>query len=165
MCIILKFTLRRYVIFTNTNTSWLQKKQKTKKPNKQKQNKQKFLKHKNRRPMGHNARISTLCLIENNKTIWIYNVSLRGIDKRNLCRLLLIPMHEELHTFTVHKNNMFKRKISLFKTYVKRWPHIVALSWPEVHHLHDFKIKIAWRYIVEWCVRFDFKNCIIVLTS
>lgn len=78
--------------------------------------------------MGHNARMSTLCFIENSKTIWIYNVSLKGIDKRNPCRLLLIPMHEELHTFIVHKNNMFKRKISLFKTYVKRWPHIVALS-------------------------------------
>lgn len=77
--------------------------------------------------MGHNARMSTLCFIENSKTILIYNVSLRGIDKRNLYRLL-IPMHEELHTFIVHKNNMFKRKISLFKTYVKRWPHIVALS-------------------------------------
>lgn len=77
--------------------------------------------------MDHNARMNTLCFIENNKTIWIYNVSLRGIDKRNLYRLL-IPMHEELHTFTAQKNNMFKRKISLFKTYVKRWPHIVALS-------------------------------------
>lgn len=81
---------------------------KSPKTNKQKQNKQKFKKHKNRRPMDHNARMSTLCFIENNKTIWIYNLSLRGINKRNLC-YLLIPMHEELHTFTVHKNNMFKR--------------------------------------------------------